>query len=175
MLRPSAATSCPGSPTLRKQTPRKRVSFAWLVWRAASRMSAPRTPCNAHGMARPSTHQVGDAFEAHAVAWLIERGWRIDARNVRRDRKEIDVIASRGRVTAFIEVKGRRGDGFGHPLAAVTWKKRREIEHVARRWLGDAPNRAPGRLYRFDVISIRARQGSAPEVEHVADAWRLGE
>lgn len=126
-------------------------------------------------MSRPSTHQVGDAFEARAVAWLIERGWRIDARNVRRDRKEIDVIASRGRVTAFIEVKGRRGDGFGHPLAAVTYKKRREIEHVARRWLSEASAQMPGRIYRFDVIAICAGRGSALAIEHVADAWRLGE
>jgi len=33
------------------------------------------------------------------------RGYRIVARNVRADRVEIDIIARRGRVLAFVEVK----------------------------------------------------------------------
>ena len=80
----------------------------------------------------PSTHELGQRFEQIVALKLREQGWELLDRNVRFRRKEIDIVARRGRLVAFVEVKGRRTARFGDPLEAVTRRKRREITVVAR-------------------------------------------
>jgi putative endonuclease len=93
------------------------------------------------------------------------------ARNFRLGRKEIDLVARRGEVVAFVEVKTRSGHGYGHPLEAIGWKKRREIGQVAAAWI-DRFGR-DGDVYRFDAVSVLMPAGREPEVDHVEDAWRM--
>lgn len=120
------------------------------------------------------THRVGRRFEALAARWLEERGWIVLDRNVRFQRREIDLVVRRGRTVAFVEVKGRRSDDRGHPFEAVTARKRREIEAVARWWV--AHHGVGGHEFRFDVVGVRAgRAAERVEVEHVEGAWRMGE
>jgi putative endonuclease len=113
---------------------------------------------------------LGDRGEALAARFLERAGWTILDRNFRLGHKEIDLVARRGEVVAFVEVKTRAGTGYGHPLEAVTWRKRREIRQVATAWV-DRFGR-PGDTYRFDAVAILAPAGTAPLVEHVEDAWR---
>ncbi|MBT8402451.1 MAG: YraN family protein [Gemmatimonadetes bacterium] len=120
-----------------------------------------------------STHEVGRRCEAIAARFLTEAGWTVLERNVRFRRKEIDLVLRRGRVVAFVEVKGRKGGGWGHPLDAITALKRREIETVARWWV-DRFGR-PGDHYRFDAVAVHVRGLDVVKVEHVEDAWRSGE
>jgi putative endonuclease len=75
-----------------------------------------------------------------------------------------------GRTVAFVEVKTRAGPGFGHPLAAITAAKRREVGRVAAAWIRRRGRR--GQTFRFDAVAITWRRGCAPLVEHVPDAWR---
>lgn len=117
------------------------------------------------------TKDLGDRGEELAARFLQRAGWTILERNFRMGRKEIDLIARRGEVVAFVEVKTRTGLGYGHPLEAITWKKRREIQQVAAAWI-DRKGR-PGDLYRFDAIAVQVRGGGPPQVEHVEDAWRM--
>lgn len=124
---------------------------------------------------RPSTHDLGRRYEALAARWLEARGWSVVERNVRRGRKEVDLVVRRDGIVAFVEVKARRGRGCGHPFEAVTWRKRREIEDVARGWLRAAGGPAPGVRYRFDVVAVIHERGSPPQVDHLAGAWFLGE
>ena len=114
---------------------------------------------------------LGDRGEALAAAHLERAGWEIADRNFRLGHREIDLVARRGEVVAFVEVKTRAGLGFGHPLEAITHRKRREIQMVAAAWV-DRHGR-PGDLYRFDAIAIQLPGGGAMELEHVEDAWRL--
>jgi len=93
------------------------------------------------------------------------------ARNYRMGHKEIDLVARRGEVVAFVEVKTRAGHGYGHPLEAITWKKRREIAQVAATWI-DRHGR-PDYVYRFDAVAILLPTGGDPTIEHVEDAWRM--
>jgi putative endonuclease len=115
---------------------------------------------------------LGDRGEALAARHLERHGWTILHRNFRMGRKEIDLVARRGEVVAFVEVKSRGGLGYGHPLEAITWKKRREIQQVASAWV-DRHGR-PGDVYRFDAVAVLLDAGGAPEVQHVEDAWRMG-
>jgi len=116
------------------------------------------------------SHDLGRRSEDIACAYLSARGWRILARNFRAGHKEVDIIARLGHTVAFVEVKARARTDCGHPLAAITWAKQREIAHVARTWL--SMHAAAGCEYRFDAIAITWR-GSSHLLEHVQNAWIL--
>lgn len=118
-----------------------------------------------------TTKPLGDRGEALAAEHLARAGWTVTHRNFRMGRKEIDLVARRGEVVAFVEVKTRSGLGYGHPLESVTWKKRREIQQVAAAWI-DRFGRA-GDVYRFDAVSVLVPAGQAPVIDHVEDAWRM--
>ena len=113
--------------------------------------------------------RLGRAGERAAEAYLRRRGWRVLKRNYRFGRKEVDLIVLRDGVIAFVEVKSRAGAGYGDPLEAITWKKRREIETVAlhfltRSDLGDV-------RVRFDAVAV-LRRAEKLWIRHVEDAWR---
>jgi putative endonuclease len=99
-------------------------------------------------------------------------GWRIVDRNFRAAGYEIDLVAERDGVLAFVEVKTRKPGGFAPPATAVDWRKRRRIavaaQAAALRW-----GRA-ARVFRFDVAAV-IWDDSGPVVEHLEDAFRLGE
>ena len=114
---------------------------------------------------------LGDRGERLAAEYLERAGWTILSRNFRLGHREVDLVARRGEVVAFVEVKTRAGLGYGHPLEAVTAKKRREIQLVARCWV-DRHGR-PDDVYRFDAVAIILPSGGDPQIEHVEDAWRM--
>src|SRR3546814_19254911 len=49
----------------------------------------------------------GRRAEALAALWLRLKGWAIVARRVRTPRGEVDLVARRGRIIAFVEVEAR--------------------------------------------------------------------
>ena len=117
-------------------------------------------------------HRKGWEGEELARGFLQRRGWRILDRRFRMGRLEIDLVARRGAVVAFIEVKTRFSDAFGSPLEAVTAGKQREISRVASAWIDR--HGKPGEGYRLDVIGVTMRPSGPPRIEHVADAFRPG-
>ena len=119
-----------------------------------------------------STHEIGRRFEEAAARHLSERGWEILDRNVRFHHKELDLVIRRGALVAFVEVKGRRGRGYGHPLDAITWRKRREIEACARWWIERFGEE--GLSYRFDAVAVERAADGGFVTTHIEDAWRLG-
>jgi putative endonuclease len=116
-------------------------------------------------------HELGRRGEALAALTLQERGWTILARTFRLGHKEIDLVARRGHLVAFIEVKTRAGLGYGHPLEAITHAKRTEIARVASAWM--VRHGRAGDLYRFDAIAVLWQGNAPPVIEHIEDAWRL--
>ena len=118
-----------------------------------------------------AAHEFGKTCEALAAESLRRRGWRVVACNYRFGHREIDLIVRRDGTVAFVEVKARRGTGYGHPLEAITWRKRREIAVVARQWIERFG--AAGDTFRFDAIAVTQAGGKTPVIEHVEDAWRL--
>ena len=94
--------------------------------------------------------------ERRAAAWYEARGYEILARNWRCREGELDLVARRGGVLAFCEVKARSGTAFGVPAEAVTAAKQARIRRLAARWLaehGSGLGRRPGTI-RFDVAAI---------------------
>jgi len=116
--------------------------------------------------------QRGLEGEEFAIEHLRASGWDIEAHRFRLGRLEIDVVARRGNLVAFVEVKTRRGSAFGSPLEAVTGAKKRELVRVARGWM-DRHGR-PGYVYRFDMIAVTLSKQDRPLIQHVEDAFRPG-
>jgi putative endonuclease len=118
-------------------------------------------------------NDLGVLGERLAARYLRQHGYTILARNYRFGRREIDLIVARDDLVAFVEVKTRAGAGYGHPLEAITAQKRREIERVARFWLHRQGQ--SDLACRFDAVAVIVRRDQAPIIEHLPDAWRLGE
>jgi len=116
-------------------------------------------------------HALGRWGEGTACEALRRRGWRILARGYRFGRREVDVVARRADVVAFVEVKTRAGEGYGGPEGAVTRSKRREIEVVAQAFLERRPQGDVD--VRFDVMAIVVGpDGRLRRLTHIRDAWR---
>lgn len=101
-------------------------------------------------MKRRRAERGGRRAETIAAWWLRLRGWTILARRVRTPVGEIDLVARRGRVTAFIEVKAR-ADAAEAALALDDYRLRRVVaaaEAVAHLY---AP---PGGDIRIDALYI---------------------
>ncbi|GAC1312092.1 MAG: YraN family protein [Acidimicrobiales bacterium] len=97
---------------------------------------------------------LGASGEDAAARWYEAAGYTIVARNWRCRDGELDVIAEKGRLYVFCEVKTRRSVAFGLPVEAVDRRKQLRIRRLAARWLAEAAP-ARGRPIRFDVASVR--------------------
>ena len=88
-----------------------------------------------------------------AAADLYRRlGFKVLERNFRCPGGELDLVARRGRLVVFCEVKTRRTDRWGPPSDAVDRSKRVRIRRLAAEWLH---HRRPGAVeVRFDVVSV---------------------
>jgi putative endonuclease len=115
----------------------------------------------------------GRAAEEAAAHHLTSSGWRLLGRNVRVGRGELDIVARRGPVLAFVEVKGRRTGTFGAPEDAVGPRKRHQVTRLAELWLAARPWALRGVTdVRFDVIAVDARTDPA-RVRHLPAAFTL--
>jgi putative endonuclease len=110
----------------------------------------------------------GELGERVAERWLRRRGWRVLQRRFRNGHRDIDLVAERDGMVAFVEVKARRGMAFGDPVEAVHWRKQRELWRSASVWI-ERNGRAEER-YRFDVIGVLV-EGSRVRVRHVENAF----
>jgi putative endonuclease len=107
--------------------------------------------------------------ERRVRRYLRLRGYRIVAQNYRCRCGEVDLIARRGGVLAFVEVKTRRGDYHGGPLAAVTHAKRERLRRVAAQYLA---GRTPPPVCRFDVAGLRVHPHTGRvKLDYVAGAF----
>lgn len=93
----------------------------------------------------------GRKGEDLAAAFLIGRGYRVVARNVRVPGGEIDLVCVEEGILVFVEVKKRAGPSFGSALSAVDARKRRKLRVIA---LDYAQIVAPTARLRFDVVTI---------------------
>jgi putative endonuclease len=100
----------------------------------------------------PSRLRLGALGEDAAVGLLRAAGYRIVARNHRCRRGEIDVIAEKGDLLVFVEVRTRATSAFGGPEETVGARKQRRVIAAARDYL--AMRRGPAKAARFDVIAV---------------------
>ena len=111
----------------------------------------------------------GDAAEERACRHLEASGLAIVEKNYRTKGGEIDIIARKGDVLVFVEVRSREDAGFGTPEESITPAKRRRIVVTARDYLSKVPS-SSWREARFDVIAIEG-SGEAAVLRHFPAAF----
>ncbi len=129
-------------------------------------MTAGRGPDAGPGpdAGRQAAWRRGCGGEALAAWWLRLKGYRIVARGLRTPAGELDLVARRGRILAFVEVKAR--PDLEAARAAISPRQRRRIARAAEAFLQQRP--AYARLQpRFDAVLIAP--GRRPR--HLVNAW----
>ncbi len=101
---------------------------------------------------RRRAERKGRLAEWAAVLLLLAKGYRILALRYRTPLGEIDLIARRGKLVAFVEVKARRDESTA--LAAVSASAIRRIRDAGDLWLSRQPD---GALLdcRFDIVAVQ--------------------
>ena len=115
-------------------------------------------------MKRQLAEQRGREGETRAALWLQAKGWSVLARRVKTPRGEIDLVARRGGVVAFVEVKWRKSaaeldyaiDEYRLSRVAAA------VEAVAHEYAGE------GEDIRIDVLLLAP--GGFPR--HIVNAWQ---
>ncbi|OHA47751.1 MAG: hypothetical protein A2806_01485 [Candidatus Terrybacteria bacterium RIFCSPHIGHO2_01_FULL_48_17] len=123
------------------------------------------------------TNQInfGKSAEDAAAKYLEKRGLKILARNWearakaldpwRQGRRigEIDIIARKGAVFVFVEVKAGKA-GMIDPSVHVTPQKEQKLRKLAALWL--MYNKKEGSEYQIDVVVVRRKFDGEFEMEH---------
>ncbi len=120
--------------------------------------------------------KTGNIGETAAAKFLKKQRYKILARNFATDDAEIDIIASRDNIIAFIEVKTRT---IGHespkeprPASAVTPEKQRKIIKAASLYLSRYER---GKRSRFDIIEVflEENEKKPKEIKHLIGTFDL--
>lgn len=105
----------------------------------------------------------GHRGETLAAWYLRLHGWMIVARRLRTPRGEVDLVARRGRMVAFVEVKWRRNEA--ELATAIDEFRLRRVaaaaQSVAHRYC------RPGDDMRIDVLLLAPRRWP----HHIRNAW----
>ena len=112
-------------------------------------------------------NDIGKKGEDEAARYLHQQGYQVLERNYRYQHAEIDLIAQKGKMLIFVEVKTRTNVSFGNPEEFVSYTKAKLIMRVAEHyifakdWLHDI---------RFDIVAVTI-SGNELRVNHIQDAF----
>lgn len=115
-------------------------------------------------MKRQEAEERGRRGEWLAALFLRLTGWRILGRRVKTPRGEVDLVARRGRIVAFIEVKWRK-NARDLDLAIDNYRLRRvaaAVEGIAHRYTRERDS------IRIDVLLLAPRAWP----RHLINAWQ---
>ena len=107
--------------------------------------------------------KLGASGENRVAGYLKANGYKIVERNYRTPFCEVDIIARKGEVLAFIEVKTRLSENFGRPCEAVTPAKQRLYIRAAEYYFS---SQQIEEIVRFDVIEVFCGQ-----INHIENAF----
>jgi len=94
--------------------------------------------------------KLGAVGERLAEKFLITKGYSILARNYYIRGGEIDIVATKGDIIVFVEVKTRRQNRFGEAFEAVDERKKSRLLKAAYTWLAKNGYKP----WRCDLIAI---------------------
>lgn len=109
----------------------------------------------------------GAVGEDKASEYLEDNGYTIIERNFQTNTGEIDLIATKGNILAFVEVKLRKDANYGYGFEAVDEQKQKKIKSAAEYYyyFKTKQELQP----RFDVIEIYT---STDNLNHFVDAFQ---
>lgn len=95
---------------------------------------------------------IGKTGELIAARFLIQKGYELVAQNYWTKWGEVDLIAKKGEVLVFIEVKTTTLNSAYQAEERVDAKKLEKCMKAATRYLQDGDHE--GEMVRFDVIAV---------------------
>jgi len=103
--------------------------------------------------------ELGRHGEDLAAQWYLKQGYTIIDRNWRVRSGEIDIIASRDSVVAFVEVKARTSRRYGRGFDAIDYRKQQKVRSLAVQWLKqvrerETPPISRSATLRFDAVEV---------------------
>ena len=114
---------------------------------------------------------IGTWGETLAANFLRTKGYKILACNYHSRFGEVDLIAKRKNVLAFVEVKLRKSSDYVQAREYVGHQKQSRILATAECWLSENQTTLQP---RFDIIEIYAPEGvltKEPRIIHLEDAF----
>lgn len=106
-----------------------------------------------------TTRKIGDSSEGVAAKYLESQGFEVVERNWRKSQCEIDIVAVRGGLLYFVEVKHRSSDLQGGGMAAITPKKLQQMKFASQVYLHFA-----GLDYADCRLAAISTDGKSPKV-----------
>ncbi|MCX8995734.1 YraN family protein [Rhizobiaceae bacterium BDR2-2] len=104
-----------------------------------------------HTGARRKAERRGRICEFLAAAWLTLKGYRVVAFRYRTHAGEVDIVALKGDLAVFVEVKARREAGLA--VDAVTQAAQARIRAASDVWM--SRRRDAARLsQRYDIVAV---------------------
>ena len=110
----------------------------------------------------------GKLAEELAEQFLVQKNYKILAKNYRYQKAEIDLIAEFENQIIIVEVKARKTDAFMLPQEAINKKKIRLIVSAANDFLEQNNINLET---RFDVISVLPNETGKLEINHIENAF----
>ena len=110
------------------------------------------------------TRHTGDAGEQAVADWLVKDGFVVLARNYRVRQGEVDLIASKGELLVFVEVKTRLAEHF-YLSEVITRSKQRKIIYAARQYLA-SKFQYLDKVCRFDVALVTGNDFQITYIPH---------
>lgn len=94
--------------------------------------------------------------EDTACSFLEEKGFDILDRNYHAGKTgELDIIARRGNLVVFAEVKARRSDAFGGGIYSIKQNKKKTLRRCAEHFILNNPVLNSKQItFRFDLILV---------------------
>ncbi|MBX9781039.1 MAG: YraN family protein [Chitinophagaceae bacterium] len=112
--------------------------------------------------------ETGKKGEDIATHFLIQKGYTIQERNWRHKHWEVDIIASKGTILHFIEVKTRTNMHYGYPEEGISKEKMQHLKNAAmvyqfkhQRW----------KYIQFDAIAIQLQGLTIKEIMLIEDIY----
>ena len=125
--------------------------------------------------------RLGNLGESYAAKLLRKNRYRILARNYIGKHGEIDIIAAKRKLLAFVEVKTRSIESQSQceprPACAVTPDKQRRLIYVANEY-ARRTHKSDGVLMRMDIIEIytEKNKNGQPKIKkavHIENAFDM--
>ena len=115
-----------------------------------------------------SNLEIGRWGEIQAIKYLKKQGYRINQKNFRALGGEIDIIASKDNVLAFVEVKAQRGAGPIDPEHRVGLKKKRQLVKLAKYYISRTKTNYDE--IRMDIITVTRNEKNL-DIKHMEGAF----
>ncbi len=116
-----------------------------------------------NGSIKRLNRRKGMQGEKLAAKFLKRGGYKIISRNFKCPLGEVDIIARKGDIVAFVEVKARSTHSFGTPCEAVDRRRMARYINAARYFFA---GRDMDSTVRFDIIEVEGKN-----INHIISAF----